>query len=215
MKTILSVIVGSRLHGTATPESDFDYRGVFMAPIEDILSPFKTPKETSWIEGENDNTSYELRHFCKMCTQGNPSALEVLVGIPKEVTPEGNELKALLPKFLSKERCFQAFIGYSRNQEKKFRDNFQGRKWKYATAHIRTLYQLLHLLKTGELKGTYSEGTVSELRLIKEGRLTDEKIFTRVFELERICRKAYETTTLPIDPDIEAIEQFIIRSYTK
>ena len=31
MKIILSTIVGSRLHGTATPESDFDYRGVFEA----------------------------------------------------------------------------------------------------------------------------------------------------------------------------------------
>ena len=56
MKTVLSVIVGSRLHGTATPESDYDYRGVFMNDIEDILSPFRSPKENSWIEGEADET---------------------------------------------------------------------------------------------------------------------------------------------------------------
>ena len=213
MKTILSVIVGSRLHGTATPESDYDYRGVFVVPIEDILSPFRTSKENSWVEGETDNTSYELRHFCKMCTQGNPSALEVLVGIPKEITPDGEELRALLPKFISKKRCFDAFMGYSRNQEKKFRDNFQGRKWKYATAQVRTLYQLLHLLKTGELKGTYSEGTVSELRLIKEGRVSEEKIFTRIFELERLCRDAFDAVALPEEPDQTAIEEFIFRCY--
>lgn len=210
---ILSSIVGSRLHGTATPESDYDYRGVFLLPIEDILSPFRKPKENSWIEGEEDNTSYELRHFCKMCTQGNPSSLEVLVGIPKEITPEGEELRKLLPKFLSKQRCFDAFMGYSRNQEKKFRDDYQGRKWKYATAHTRTLYQLLHLLKTGELVGTYPQGIVEELRSIKEGGKMDSEVIGRVFQLEELCREAFGHSTLPEEPDIQSVENFIFRCY--
>lgn len=213
MKTILSVIVGSRLHGTASPDSDYDYRGVFLAPIEDLLSPFRQPKETSWIEGDTDDTSYELRHFAKMCSQGNPSALEVLVGIPKEITPEGEELRALLPKFLSKKRCFDAFMGYSQNQEKKFRQNHQGRKWKYATAHTRTLYQLLHLLRTGELVGTYQEPVVKELRAIKEGRLLDREVFSRIFELEELCREAYDEALLPDAPDIPAVEAFIMKCY--
>lgn len=213
MKTILSTIVGSRLHGTATPESDYDYRGVFMIPIEDILSPFRSPKENSWVEGETDNTSYELRHFCKMCSQGNPSSLEVLVGIPNEITPEGEELRKLLPKFLSKKRCFDAFMGYSRNQEKKFRDDYQGRKWKYATAHTRTLYQLLHLLKTGELIGTYPDGVVEELRAIKEGRKLDADIFGRVFQLEALCKEAFPSSNLPESCDQEAIEEFIFKCY--
>jgi len=213
MKTILSVIVGSRLHGTANEKSDYDYRGVFIVPLEDIISPFRNPLENSWIEGETDNTSYELRHFCKMCTQGNPSSLEVLVGIPKEITPEGKMLKELLPKFLSKKRCFDAFMGYSRNQEKKFRDNYQGRKWKYATAHTRTLYQLLHLLKTGELVGTYQDGVVAELKAIKEGVRTESEIFSRIFQLEEQCRNAYESAPLPEQPDIAAIEEFLIKCY--
>lgn len=213
MKTILSTIVGSRLHGTFGPESDYDYRGVFMLPVEDLLSPFRTVKETSWIEGEEDNTSYELRHFCKMCTQGNPSSLEVLVGIPKVVTEEGQRLQAILPKFLSKKRCFDAFMGYSRNQEKKFRDDYYGRKWKYATAQIRTLYQLLHLLKTGDLVGTYPEGVVDELRAIKEGRRLDSDIFSRIFQLEQLCTAAFETCTLQNEPDKDAIESFIFDCY--
>ena len=91
MKPILSVVVGSRLHGTYSEASDYDYRGVFLAPIEDILSPFREVKETSWIEGDTDDTCYELMHFCKMASQGNPSALEVLVGIPNTITPEGED----------------------------------------------------------------------------------------------------------------------------
>jgi len=211
--TILSVVVGSRLHGTFDENSDYDYRGVFIVPLEEVLSPFRSPKETSWVEGQTDDTSYELRHFCKMCTQGNPSSLEVLVGIPKLMTAKGEELRSLLPKFISKQRCFDAFVGYSRNQEKKFRDNFQGRKYKYATAHIRTLYQLLHLLEKGELVGTYSGGVVSELKQIKNGVNRDQDIFARVFELEALCREALPKSTLPESPDIEAIEKFIISCY--
>lgn len=213
MRTILSTIVGSRLHGTATPDSDYDYRGVFMNTIEDIISPFRSPKEASWVEGEMDNTSYELRHFCKMCTQGNPSCLEVLVGIPKEITPEGEELRALLPKFISKQRCFDAFMGYGRNQEKKFRDDKEGRKWKYATAQTRTMYQLLHLLKTGELIGTYTGGVTEELRMIKEGRKLESEIMGRIFQLEGYCKEALVNCTLPEVPDIDAIEKFIFSCY--
>lgn len=186
-----------------------------MVPAEDILSPFRTPKEASWVEGETDNTSYELRHFCKMCTQGNPSALEVLVGIPKEITPEGEELRALLPSFLSKERCFNAFMGYSRNQERKFRDNYQGRKWKYATAQTRTLYQLLHLLKTGELVGTYAPGVVEELREIKNGWRSDSAVFDRIFQLEQFCRDAFVKAPLPAKPNTAAIEAFIFKCYDR
>jgi len=213
MKTILSSIVGSRLHGTFNEESDYDYRGVFLAPIEDILSPFRTVKETSWIEGKNDDTNYELRHFCKMCTQGNPSSLEVLVGIVKEETEEGKVLRSLLPKFLSKQRCFDSFMGYARNKEKKFRENLQGRKWKYATAQTRTLYQLLHLLKTGELSGTYPEGVTEELRFIKDGRRTETDIFSRIFQLEALCREEFERCSLPEKPDTDAIENFIFSCY--
>lgn len=213
MKTILSSLVGSRLHGTFNEDSDYDYRGVFILPIEDILSPFRNVKETSWIEGETDNTSYELRHFCKMCVQGNPSCLEILVGIPKEITPEGKELQRLLPKFLSKKRCFDAFMGYSRNQEKKFRDDYQRRKWKYATAQTRTLYQLLHLLKTGELVGTYPDGVVEELRAIKEGRWTDSEVMGRIFQLEQLCREEFSKSNLPENPDNDAVEKFIFSCY--
>lgn len=213
---ILSTIVGSRLHGTATPESDWDYRGVFIVPLHEKLSPFKEQKEAHWVEGagDTDDTAYELSKFCKMAVQGNPSCLEVLVGLPHSSTALGEELKSLLPKFISKKRCFDAFMGYSRNQEKKFRDDAGGRKWKYATAHVRTLYQLLRLLETGELVGTYSDGVAEELRHIKSSRKLEREVMARVFTLEELCRSAFRDAKLPEEPDIPAIEAFIHRAYT-
>lgn len=35
MVTVAKVVVGSRLHHTNTPESDWDYRGIYMDNLED------------------------------------------------------------------------------------------------------------------------------------------------------------------------------------
>lgn len=220
---ILVTIVGSKLHGTYNEKSDIDKRGVFLSSLNEILSPFVQEKDTHWVEGENtDATAYELRKFCKMCSQGNPSCLEVLVGLPDITTSLGEKLKEMLPHFLTRKRCYDAFRGYSRNQEKKFRDGQEvkassgavDRKYKYACAHVRTLYQLLHLLKTGELIGTYAGGTLEELRAIKEGRKMDNEIFSRIFQLEELCEQAYDKCKLPDEVNVKPIEDFIFDAYT-
>ena len=51
MKQLAKVLVGSRLHGLHTPTSDYDYRGIHIHSLRDKLSPFKTLKNTTWIEG--------------------------------------------------------------------------------------------------------------------------------------------------------------------
>jgi predicted nucleotidyltransferase len=50
IKLLTKVVVGSRLHGLDTPTSDWDYRGIHIYPLKDALSPFKTLKNTQWIE---------------------------------------------------------------------------------------------------------------------------------------------------------------------
>ena len=262
MKMILSTIVGSRLHGTHNEDSDYDYRGVFIAPLSDILSPFKDPKDTHWVEDAHlqstvtiksdakldtlegtdfyngsvvdgkalqmttnkmDDTAYELRKFCKMAAQGNPTVLEVLVGEEYPIlTEEGKGLRGLLPCFFSR-KCYFAFSGYAHNQEKKFREcgkvfeskgsQAKDRKWKYASAHVRTLYQLRHLLKEKELIGKYPQAIADELKGIKEGRWLQSDIMGRIFQLEEECQSLFEDTWLPKDPDIEKIEQFLISCY--
>ena len=38
---IAKAVSGSRLHGTYSEESDYDYRGVFFAPVNQILGSYK------------------------------------------------------------------------------------------------------------------------------------------------------------------------------
>lgn len=56
---ILKVIVGSQAHRLATANSDFDYRGVFIYKTSDILGIAPPADQTSWIEGKEDDTSWQ------------------------------------------------------------------------------------------------------------------------------------------------------------
>ncbi len=119
-KLLAKVLVGSRLHGTHTEESDFDYRGIYIDSLEDALSPFKSHKTTSWIEGDEDNTSYELREFCKLATKGNATILEVFFSdVVFETSPEHKMMQSNWRKFMDTKNFIAASRGYAHNQYKK------------------------------------------------------------------------------------------------
>jgi predicted nucleotidyltransferase len=150
---ILRTIVGSHAHGLATETSDIDYRSVYALPTAEILSLGFNYKGSSWVEGESeDNTAYEIGHFLMLATKNNPSILEVMVAPVESQSNYGDELRALLPSVFDPQQAFNSFTGYSLNQRKKMLDNHLGRKRKFATAYIRTLYNLYDLLLTGTFR---------------------------------------------------------------
>jgi predicted nucleotidyltransferase len=113
MTVLTEVLVGSRLHGLANEQSDYDYRGIYIYPLSEKLSPFKTLKNTSWIEGDQDNTSYELASFCKEATHGNATILEVFFSNKiSSSTPIADEMRANWQKFFDTHRFIMASRGY-------------------------------------------------------------------------------------------------------
>lgn len=166
MKTqILKVIVGSQAHGLATPTSDFDYRGVFVVPTQEILGLGNVKQTTNWNEGTNDDTSWEIGHFLNLATHCNPTILETFLapsvegvmidetddgkGNVKQIRSWGLQLRELFPYVWNSTDVVNAFIGYGLNQRKKFFDDKDKRASKYAVAYLRTLYQAWELLITG------------------------------------------------------------------
>ena len=171
MKTILKVVVGSQAHGLADEKSDWDYRGVFVVPTSEMLKTFTKQKRNSWIEGDVDDTSYEIGHFLELCQKGNLSVLEILFAPMVEITPLGRELKQLYPKMTDTKSIVTAAIGYSHNQRKKMEDNKDGRKWKYAVAYCRSLIQAKELLTGGKMTFPFSKPRyLGELKSIRAGR---------------------------------------------
>ena len=159
MKILAKVLVGSKLHGLDTPESGYDYRGIHISSLQDKLSPFKKDKNTVWIEGNEDNTSYELADFCKQAVQGNATILEVFFSDKvHETSPAHQEMKENWKKFIDTHRFIAASRGYAHNQWNKFY-NFedtgllgQKRTAKFAIAFLRVMWQCEQFLLTGEFK---------------------------------------------------------------
>lgn len=168
MTTILKTLVGSRAYGLATPFSDYDYKGVYIAPTSKLLSlggNIKTGSQS--IDGKVDDVQWEVGKFLSLAIQCNPTALELFFAPIVAATTEGLALRELFPYVWQPTRVYNAFVGYSSSQRNEY---IKGRGPKYAVAYIRTLYQATVLLSEGYLPIDMT-GTelYSRLRAIKTG----------------------------------------------
>lgn len=222
VKILTKVLVGSRLHGLANPSSDYDYRGIHIHPLKSVLSPFKTTKNTTWIEGDEDNTSYELADFCKQATNGNATILEVFFSdkiISSTATVD--TMRSNWRKFFDTDRFVLASRGYAHNQYNKMQ-LFEPdvRSPKFAVAYIRVLWQCAEMLKTGEFPCEITEPAIKEFLLSVKN--TPPESFTplvpalteKFMEMQKRVTDAYANPKEKLTPDIEWIEEFIYRSYT-
>lgn len=226
-KIITKVVVGSRLHGLHRPESDWDYRGVYLSPLKDVLSPFKTLKNTSWIEGNIDDTSYELASFCKEATKGNATILEVFFSDQVvETSPIAEIMRQNSYKFMDTKHFIMASRGYAHNQWNKFY-NFesagekgQERTAKFAVAFLRVMWQCEQFLLTGEFKCNLEESDIFPLLKQIKPLTVDEiqpylgKVIETMSDLNmRLSVAESKSKFIDMKPDLEWIEEFIYQSY--
>jgi hypothetical protein len=127
---LVKMIFGSHLYGTNTPESDKDYKGVFMPTKEEIILG-RIPKaisETTKKGSEEKNTAedidtdiYSLHYFLDLACEGQTVALDMLHAPSRmivESSPLWEELVSLREKFYT--RNLKAFVGYCRKQAAKY-----------------------------------------------------------------------------------------------
>ncbi len=228
MKVLTKVLVGSRLHGLHTESSDYDYRGIHIHTLKEKLSPFRTLKNTTWIEGDEDNTSYELADFCKNATKGNATILEVFFSDQiMESSPVADEMRANWTKFIDTHHFVNASRGYAHNQWNKFYNfesagiNGQERTAKFAVAFLRVMWQCEQFLLTGEFKCNLAESDLYPL-LKKIKPLSVEEIQPYLPEIVaamsdmnmRVSVAESKSKFKDMKPDLEWIEDFIYRAYT-
>jgi hypothetical protein len=218
---ILKVIVGSQAHGLAGPNSDFDYRGVFVVPTKDILKIGGNINHTSWIEGKEDDTSWEIGKFLLMATKCNPTVLETFLAERMDLIPfaelgPGNlnlskELQDLFPHVWNSQGVKDAFIGYGFNQRKKFFDNKDKRAPKYATAYLRVLYNAWELLSTGTFSVNLSKAPIFDLlKRFKAGNYEMGEVIQHCMDWETRVLQAYN-----INPNkktnLEPVNEFLLK----
>lgn len=135
-RTILIGLSGSHGYGLNRPDSDYDYRGVFIAPkgyylgfdrIEQKDSGWDTESGLfDWLDGNQDTVIYELKKFIQLLAGANPNILELLWLKQYPVLTEvGRELMNHRQMFLSK-KIKHTYSGYAFAQIKKIESH---RKW--------------------------------------------------------------------------------------
>lgn len=211
-KIILKVLIGSRAHGLENKDSDYDYRLVYIVPTSEILSLNYKYKGTTWIEGDKeDNTAYEISHFLQLATKNNPTILDVFKAPIIEITEEGEELRNLFPFVWNSTGVLNAWIGYGLNQRKKFLDNKDNRANKYATAYIRTIFNLCELLS--KKHWTVKVGNLpigKTLRKIKNGKYNKGEIINLAEKYIEQANKIYNSKEKH-EQKIEEVNKYLLK----
>jgi predicted nucleotidyltransferase len=123
-RIIFETAAGSNLYGTSTPESDFDSRGVCIAPRKVMLDPFAGFDQADSFPGQ-DRTIYGLAKFMKLCSDANPNILELLFAPENVWMKSSKEWRMLLNHrelFVSK-KVRHTFSGYFHAQIKSIKNH--------------------------------------------------------------------------------------------
>ncbi len=129
MDLIVKMMFGSHLYGTSTPDSDIDYKGVFLPTKEEVLlgrfpksRGYSTGKENSRNTREDvDVEIYSLHYFIKLARDGQTVAMDMLHA-PDDMILETSETWKFIVKnrrrFYTKN--LKSFIDYARRQASKY-----------------------------------------------------------------------------------------------
>jgi len=127
---IVKMFFGSHLYGTNTPESDRDYKGIFLPSKEQIYfgkvpksirSDTKKDPNAKNTPNDIDCEMYSLHYFLKMAFDGDTAAIDML-HCPKklilESSPVWDEIVRNREKFYTKN--LKTLVEYARGQAAKY-----------------------------------------------------------------------------------------------
>lgn len=207
--------VGSRAYGLSTPESDFDYRAVFLPNIEYLIGLKKVEqiqiKEEDWV-------ATELRRFCSIIIKQNPTMLEMLyIDAPIYETDIWRELKTELKKLVTK-KAFIPYNAYVQSQKLKLinRNPIAKRKdlidkfgydVKFSSHMLRLSVQCQFLMRDGYIPVKVPEPYRSLIMEVKNGQWTKELVLKYAEELDKESYTAYQNSKLPETCDVEVFER--------
>ncbi|MFD4642004.1 DNA polymerase beta superfamily protein [Lentzea sp. NPDC058436] len=196
---ILEVVIGSHAYGLESAESDVDRRGVFVAPTEAFWRFEKPPTS---VEGPDpEQLSWEVEHFCALGLKSNPTVLETLVSPLVEIsTPMGEELRDLLPAFLSR----YAVRAFTRATEMQLSRAGRNLKPKQLMHVVRLRLVGLNLLRTGR----YDIAADRSLLSIRDGSMAWDDAVAWAHRLGDEIAAA--EGPLPDEPDRARVEDWLV-----
>jgi predicted nucleotidyltransferase len=211
-RVILRCVIGSRAYGLDDEGSDTDRRGIYLPPADLQWSLYGVPDQL-----ENDETQeayWELQKFITLALKANPNVLECLyTPIIETATPLAMELLNMKAIFLSR-IIYQTYNGYVMSQFKKMQADIRNQgavKWKHVMHLIRLLLSGIHVLNEHVVPvhvGNYRQ----KLLTIRAGQMAWDEVEQWRLQLHREFDAAFEATTLPVRPDYEGANAFLVRA---
>ncbi len=129
MNILVKMKFGSHLYGTETPESDLDFKGVFLPDLGSLIQGERVKSINNTTgSGVVKNTSddvdeeyYSLHYFLKLALEGQTVALDMLHA-PQSAILKNSHLWEVLMEQRSRfyTKNLKAFIGYARKQAAKY-----------------------------------------------------------------------------------------------
>lgn len=237
--TILRSTVGSKVHGlNLEGTDDRDEMGVCIESLEYVIGlkkfeqyVFRTQPEGKRSQpGDLDLTIYSLRKWCRLALGGNPTIL-LLLFTPDDAiikqTPLGKELQELHWAFACR-KSGKPFLGYLtaqkerllglRGQKRVKRPELEaetGYDTKYAMHMVRLGFQGVEFLKTGKISLPMPDEERKETFAIRQGERDIQQVLTLTGELESEIEDLLETSQLPLEPDYDTVNDFLIKAYQK
>jgi len=128
--TLARMVFGSHLYGTNTPDSDRDYKEIFIPTVTDILlqRATKTSRSRSTgdpnaknVAGDEDVEQFSLHGYMKLLCDGQTVAVDMLFAPPSAMIESSwhwDEIQDHRHRFVS--RAIKPFVGYCRAQANKY-----------------------------------------------------------------------------------------------
>lgn len=237
--TILECVVGSTLHGTSVSDGleDLDLMAVvledqptFMGFQQKDTFVWRTKPEGVRSEaGDTDYAAYGLRKYLQLALKGNPTILLALFAPQshtREITAAGRELRSLAPQIVSK-LAFGPFRGYMKQQRERLIGT-RGQKnvtrpelierygfdTKYAAHVVRLGYQGIELMETGNLLLPMPTFEREMCVRIRTGGMPFDQVISLIEDLEGDLDIAHERSGLRDEPDVAAVEAWMLKTYS-
>ncbi len=227
---VFVTISGAHLYGFASPDSDFDLRGVHLLPLEQVVG-LKIGQETIQKSGihdglEIDLVTHDARKFFGLMLKKNGYVMEqVLSPLVLHTTPEHEELKAIAADCLTRHHAHH-YLGFAETQWKLFAKENPPRV-KPLLYVYRVLLTGIHLMRTGTVEANlvrlneqaklpYIPELINRKQLGSEKeRLNEVDLAFHHREYERLrgkLQEAFETSCLPESPrGAKALHDLLVR----
>jgi len=227
-------ISGAHLYGFASPDSDYDLRGAYILPVQDVVGLDVGAETITWSPIHDgvtvDVETHDIKKFVTLLLKKNGTVLEQLYSpLMVQTTPDHDELKTIAQGCITRHHIYH-YTGFAATQWRLFEQSYP-RPVKSLLYVYRVLLTGIHLMRSGMVEANlvtlnqeFHLPYIADLIALKvEGgehtTLMDESMtFHReeYHRLQRLLDDASHASTLPETPTTKAaLHDLLVRVRVK